>query len=79
MGAFFGAASLDTGSSQTGYYTGFSASLTNIGQSGLDAVLEFRHGDGLGRDVLFEGDPVITEHDFFLDFDALSVSVSYRF
>ncbi|WP_317933522.1 hypothetical protein [Halioxenophilus sp. WMMB6] len=78
-GMFFGAASLDSGSSQSGYYFGFNFSVLNLGVEGLDAAFEYTHGDGLGRDTLFADDPQIEKPDFFLDFNTLSLSISYRF
>ena len=82
-GLFFGAASLDTGASQNGFYFGSSISATNIIEEGLDLVLEARAGGGLARDRLLDSDPAAPEDDnrpdIFLDFLAISLSVSYRF
>lgn len=79
IGAFFGAATLDTGSMQNGYYTGINLTATDVGTKNLNVILEFRHGDGLARDRLLASDPEGTQPDIFLDFDALSLSVGYRF
>ncbi len=82
-GFFFGAASLDTGASQNGFYFGTSVSATNVVQQGMDIVLEARAGSGLARDRLLPDDPPAPEDDnrpdIFLDFLAISLSLSYRF
>lgn len=78
VGAFFGAASLNTGLPQNGYYTGFNASYLDVIPN-LDIVAELRHGNGLARDRRPEIDPVGERVDMFLDFTSLGFSVRWTF
>lgn len=78
LGAFFGAATLDTGLPQNGYYTGFNASYLDI-MKNLDLVAEFRHGNGLARDRRLQSDPMGERPDMFLDFTSLALSVRWSF
>ena len=79
-GAFFGAASLDTGLPQNGYYTGLNLSYQGIFDH-LGITFELRHGNGLERDKKLADDPA-RENDkeyMFLDFTATAVQVSWTF
>lgn len=82
-GLFFGAASLDSGSFQDGYYFGGSARATDVFSDGVDIFLELSRGSGLARDRLLETDPQPPagerSPDIFLDFNAAVVGISYRF
>ncbi|MBW8191219.1 hypothetical protein K0504_09240 [Neiella marina] len=78
LGAFFGAASLDTGASQTGYYLGGGATYLNIYPQ-LDVGLDVRYGDRLARDVLFADDPETDSPDIFYDVLSTSLYLSWRF
>lgn len=78
MGVFVGAAQLDSGAAQTGYYGGLNFSCLDLFE-GMDAVVELQYGDGMARDRLVAGDPAGTLPDMFMDFVAVSFSVGWRF
>ncbi|WGO98823.1 hypothetical protein QFX18_01955 [Saccharophagus degradans] len=79
IGAFFGAATLDTGLPQNGYYTGVNASYLNIIDK-LDLVVEARYGSGLARDrKLLASDPSGERTDMFLDFTSIALSLRWNF
>ena len=80
-GAFFGAASLDSGLPQNGYYAGFNLSYANL-IKGMDLVAEYRVGDGLARDRQSRlGDPAVEDGkpDVFLDFKSIALMARWRF
>jgi hypothetical protein len=82
IGGFFGAASIDTGLPQNGYYLG-----GNIGyymlNNKLGFTFEIRHGNGLSRDRKLADDPQSTADekrpDIFLDYVASALQVSWTF
>lgn len=78
IGAFFGAATLDTGLPQNGYYTGVNASYLNIIDK-LDLVVEARYGSGLARDRKLASDPSGDRTDMFLDFTSIALSLRWNF
>lgn len=78
VGAFFGAASLDTGLPQNGYYYGVNA-LTFISSNRLALQYELKVGDGLARDRLLESDPEGEKPDIFLDFIAHTLALQWHF
>ncbi len=77
LGLFFGAASLDTGAPQNGYYYGFSMTMTNFYEN-LTINLEMSRADGLARDRIVS-DPAGTEVDIFLDVFMSSINVAWQF
>ena len=81
IGAFFGAATLDTGLPQNGFYLGLSLSYhvlqTERGSLAVDCSL--RNGNGLARDTKLADDPTIVSPDFFLDFYAPTLALSWNF
>ncbi len=79
VGAFFGAASLDSGLPQNGYYTGASLSRLNAWNQPVDAILEVRFASGLARDRRLPGDPQSTSPDIFLDYVSVALGLNYRF
>lgn len=78
FGGFFGAASIDTGLPQNGYYAGISMSVLKILWK-LDLTLEFRRADGLARDRRPGSDPEGTRGDIFLDYNSPSAALTWRF
>lgn len=78
LGGFFGAASIDTGLAQHGYYMGLNTNY--FFSEALSIGLEFKHGWGLARDRLVDGDPVsdINRPDIFLDYYALGFQLNWR-
>lgn len=79
LGAFFGAASLDSGLPQNGYYTGASLSRLNAWSQPFDAILELRFASGLARDRRLPGDPQSTSPDIFLNYVSVALGFNYRF
>ena len=80
IGGFFGAASVDTGKPQTGYYMGLNASYRMLNDR-LGLVFEIKHGNGLARDRI-EGDPppsVEDRPDVFMDFVSTGLKLSWTF
>lgn len=79
VGTFFGAATLDTGLPQNGYYTGINASYLNIIDK-LDVVVEARYGNGLARDrKRLTTDPDGERPDMFLDFTSIALTLRWNF
>lgn len=80
IGGFIGAASIDTGFPQNGYYTGFNLSYHLLKQK-LGIGYELRIGDGLARDRKSDLDtPADTSSprpDIFLDFQVHSLFISW--
>jgi len=77
VGGFFGAATLDSGLPQNGYYGGINTSwLEQV--LGADIMLEIRRGDGLARDRLLASDPPGYRPDIFLDFTGASLMLNWR-
>ncbi len=77
LGTFFGAASLDSGEPQNGYYTGLNLSITDIYKN-LGFKFEIKRSDGLARDRI-EGEPQGSRPDIFIDIHSLSVSTFILF
>ncbi|MFL0799532.1 MAG: hypothetical protein K6L80_03705 [Agarilytica sp.] len=77
LGGFFGAASLDSGLPQNGYYTGASFSYVNIIDD-VDITFELRHANGLARDRR-GATPEGSRPDIFLDFTSIATYISWRF
>lgn len=79
IGGFIGAATIDTGLPQNGYYLGANGSYFFSEKISLTA--EIRHGNGLARDRVFESDPEqVTElPDIFLDYSAFGLQVDWHF
>lgn len=78
LGAFFGAASLDSGLPQNGYYGGYSVTLLSVWKN-MDLSLEVKAGDGLGRDRLLESDPEGPRQDIFVNFVSGVLMLNWRF
>jgi hypothetical protein len=78
IGAFIGAATVDTGASQNGYYTGANLTWQNL-LPRVDIVLEFRRADGLARDTLPSDELDITRPDIFMDVDFTAMMLRWRF
>ncbi|WP_045855505.1 hypothetical protein [Teredinibacter purpureus] len=78
VGAFIGAASINSGLPQNGYYLGFHVTQTNIFNF-FDAGIELRYGSGLARDRLLSTDPQGEKPDMFLDITSLGILLSKRF
>ncbi|GGA90821.1 hypothetical protein GCM10011369_36160 [Neiella marina] len=79
LGAFIGAASLDTGASQTGYHLGGGVTYLNVLPQ-LDIGLDLRYGDRVARDRLLPDDPQSDKSpDFFYDVLSTSLYASWRF
>lgn len=85
VGTFIGAANLDTGFQQSGYYLGVNAAYYFSKNIGLN--FELNYGDNLARDRRSElGDPIgeviddeLPRPDIFLNFYSSSLSLSLRF
>ncbi len=77
-GAFFGAATLDSGLPQNGYYTGFNLSYDRFFEN-LGLSFEVRHGNGLARDRLLSSDPGGEKPDIFLDYTAVALQLRWTF
>ena len=83
MGAFFGAASIDTGLPQNGYYFGLNASFFVVPDK-LAVQYEYKSGDGLARDRV-SSDPQDTNledgirPDIFLDYSAHVLALRWHF
>ncbi|MFT7561537.1 MAG: hypothetical protein ACI93R_003464 [Flavobacteriales bacterium] len=77
VGGFFGAATLDSGAAQNGYYYGVNLALTETVKH-LDIVLEMRFGDGLARDRI-TGDPAGTPPDIFMDYQSSALYARWNF
>jgi len=82
IGSFFGAASLDSGLPQNGYYTGINLSYTPSVQN-LGLVFEIRYASGLARDKLLDTDPQnLTDEyipDIFADITSGALLLNWRF
>ena len=82
FGGFFGAASIDTGLPQNGFYFGLNTTWVNLFNV-FDVVLEYREGDGLARDRFVDelGDPQGEPGfpDIFLDYSSFAVKLQYSF
>lgn len=78
IGVFIGAATIDTGASQNGYYAGANVAWQDF-MPKLDLVLEIRRADGLARDTLASDELDITRPDIFMDVDFSAVVVRWRF
>jgi hypothetical protein len=80
LGGFFGAASIDTGLPQNGYYMGVNLSYFVFKNMSISAAI--RHGNGLARDRAFDTDPeseVIERPDIFLDYTATGLQLNWHF
>jgi len=81
LGGFFGAASIDSGLPQNGYYMGINGSY--LFTDSLSVSIEIKHGNGLARDRLLaddpEGDPEINRPDIFLDYVATGILLNWHF
>lgn len=75
VGGFFGAATINTGRPQNGYYLGANV---NYHFKHLAIGFEIRHGNGMARDRI-SGDPQGVKPDIFLDFIATGVHLSWTF
>ncbi|SMF59516.1 hypothetical protein SAMN02745866_03836 [Alteromonadaceae bacterium Bs31] len=81
LGAFIGAASMDSGLPQNGYYYGASGTLLEL-LGTFDLIAEFRYGSGLARDRILEDDPddpILGRPDIFNNYYSAALSLSYRF
>ncbi len=81
LGAFIGAASMDSGLPQNGYYYGAHATLNNF-PGPFDLKAELRYGSGLARDRLLDDDPqdpVYNRPDIFNSYSSAAISLNYRF
>jgi hypothetical protein len=82
IGGFFGAASIDTGLPQNGYYMGGNISYYMLNNK-LGFTFEVRYGSGLSRDRKLADDPQNTtgdnRPDIFLDYVASALQVSWTF
>ena len=78
FGAFIGAATVNTGASQNGYYLGANAAWMEI-LPNLDIVLELRRADGLARDTLPSDELDISRPDIFMDVNFSAVLLRWRF
>ncbi len=81
IGGFVGAAKVESGAAQTGYYLGLNLQRDRL-VGPFDAVAELRYGDALARDRLEtddEADPDYTRPDIFLNFTGLMLGLNYRF
>ncbi|WP_096084744.1 hypothetical protein [Agaribacterium haliotis] len=77
-GAYIGAASLDSGYPQNGYY--FGASLgAFVWQDKLSLKAELRRGEGLARDKLPDEQDGSVQPDLFLDFNSLALQLGWHF
>jgi hypothetical protein len=85
VGAFVGAANLDSGFQQSGYYLGVNTAYYPSKHVGIN--FEVNYGDTLARDRVLDSDPVgdpledgrANRPDIFLNFYSTSVSLSFRF
>lgn len=79
-GLFVGAASLDSGLPQNGYYAGITASWIDV-LAGADLTLELRQANGLARDRLQSSDPhpPLGRPDIFVDVSSTTLALSWRF
>ncbi len=78
LGAFIGAASLDSGFPQNGYYLGGRASWDFNREWSL--VAEFRHANGLARDRRGQFPPdELKRPDVFADVSVAGLQLEYRF
>ncbi len=81
LGGFFGAATIDTGLPQNGYYMGVNGSY--FLNKNISITMELRHGNGLARDRAFENDPRndtdINRPDIFLDYTAAGIQFDWHF
>jgi hypothetical protein len=78
IGAFIGAATVDTGASQNGYYLGANAAWMDLMQN-VDLVVELRRADGLARDTLPSDNLSISRPDIFMDVNISTVLIRWRF
>jgi len=80
VGAYIGAASLDSGLPQNGYYRGANLTWQNL-FANTDIALDARYASGLARDRLLESDPhpVTRQPDIFVDIFSTSLSLKWRF
>lgn len=76
-GFYVGAATLDSGLPQNGYYAGISTSLLNLLPT-TDILFEVSYGSGLARDRR-PFDPPGDKLDIFIDFVALGLSLNWHF
>lgn len=78
VGTFIGAASIDSGLPQNGYYYGANLSFNYPKTKALSTILEFRYGRGLARDRILDSDPEGKERpDMFVDFSTISIALSW--
>ncbi|TVZ37928.1 hypothetical protein P886_2275 [Alteromonadaceae bacterium 2753L.S.0a.02] len=77
-GAFIGAATLDSGLPQNGYYLGVNFSVLKILYN-TDVLFEYRNGNGLARDRLLKDDPEGVKPDIFADFNVAAIALNWRF
>lgn len=79
-GLFLGAASLDSGLPQNGYYVGLNASWLKA-FAGIDLSVELRQANGLSRDRLLDSDvrPPNGKPDIFLDITSVTAALNWRF
>lgn len=77
LGTFIGAASLQSGAPQNGYYYGANLSYLNFWH-GLGVSVEWSRGDGMARDRL-PSDPDGFKPDIFIDINQLSLGVVWQF
>lgn len=78
FGLFFGAASLDSGLPQNGYFAGISGHW-QISNGPLGLGVEYRRADGLARDRLLEDDPDGEKPDIFVDIDSVALKLNWTF
>ncbi|MFL0809464.1 MAG: hypothetical protein K6L76_03530 [Agarilytica sp.] len=76
-GLFLGAASLDSGLPQNGYFAGISGHW-QISNGPFGLGFEFRRAEGLGRDRLLDDDPEGEKPDIFIDVDSVLFSLYWN-
>lgn len=78
IGGFIGAASLDSGLPQNGYFAGFSGNW-QFRNSPIGLGIEYRRADGLARDRLLKDDPEGEKPDVFVDIDSFALKLNWTF
>lgn len=78
LGLFIGAATMDSGLPQNGYFAGIGGNWQLI-DSPLGVGFEYRRADGLARDRLLEDDPEGAKPDIFVDIDSLVLKLNWTF
>lgn len=80
LGAFLGAATLDSGLPQNGYYLGVTGTRKNVFNKKVNVEFALRYGSGLARDKNLASDSQAGQfRDIFLDFWASTIALSWSF